>query len=358
MASIINTHKLGFPPKKSIKIEVKNNVNESMAIAYKSVMKLDWDVVFLSEAIIEAKRYEKGIFQDIYTELIIINFENGFINLKCKSLNKTFFDFNDNISKRLDAFKRQYEYMESNLDIQSVLEYQKEFQNKFFFQDYTPPAIFPVPPKVINENFQHEFLRWTSVSFLFGLMMAICELIGLYKFLVFEGLLAFLVYTITTRVFKIDNFIKQGFHDKFLILFFITTYIAKHIFQYFIVTYNVSELANVTIIEYFSYRISIGLKFFQFDLKNAWLISFWVLQVVLSYTFTHYFLLKYIYPFMIKQVSEEILRHCQYCLSKGMSMEELRNELNRIGWKSVRNQNQVFDAISALIFVNEVNRNK
>ena len=127
--TIKTKHSVSFTPK--YKEEFTTSVNNAtfIAIAEKTIEKLDWDLVFKDENNVEAKRKVKSLGISQWTEAITVNYDFGNVTVKSESLGQEMWDLGRN-SKRVKLFIFAFEETLKTFDRESLKELEKEAEKK------------------------------------------------------------------------------------------------------------------------------------------------------------------------------------------------------------------------------------
>lgn len=338
-------HSFGSPKYKE---EFRTTLSKTVfiPIAEKTISKLDWDVVFKNENSIEAKRKVNSFGFDQYTEAITIAYNHGNVEVKSESLGNEIWD-NGRNSKRVKLFIYAFKETESEFDKEALNELEKETERKNNWDDYIIPETLPKPNDPRRKNFSILVIGGLLVSLLLGFIVAevsshFIYFIGVYEVLIGLSLAYSLKYFI-----KLSNFTdSKKIHYLLMGLIFLI-YFSNQYFQYEIIL-NENNFDRIGFLEFIKIRFSEGLVIKNMNTGWIGLVISWILQLVLTYYLALLRLISILTTYQIERIPNEVLDFGAYYFIKGKSEVEIRNELSKKGWTTVENQNEVFEALSAV----------
>jgi hypothetical protein len=340
--TIRKKHSVNFTPK--YKEEFRTSVNNTVfvAIAEKTVEKLGWDLVFKDENSIEAKRKEKSLGIERWTEAISASYEFGNVVVKSESLGNEMWDVGRN-SKRVKLFIYAFEETLKTFDRQSLNELEKEIEKKNNWDDYVIPESLPQPIQAKEPNILIPIIGGLIISLILGFVIAFISVKGMY----FIGLFEFLVATAIALAMK--QYLLAG------MIFLI--YISNQYFQYEIIL-NANNYERIRFLEFLKLRFSQGLTIKNLNTGWIGLIISWILQLGLTGLFVYLKIISILTKYAIERVPVEVIDFAYYHLVKEKTEEEVRNELAKKGWTDKINQDEVFEAIGGFQNATELNRMK
>lgn len=354
--TIKKKHSVNFIPK--YKEEFRTSVNNTLfvAISEKAVEKLGWDLVFRDEKNIEAKRKEKSLGIERWTEAITASYEYGKVVVKSQSLGNEIWDFGRN-SKRVKLFIYAFEETLKNFDKQSLNELEKEIEKKNNLDDYVIPESLPIPTKAKNPNIVIPIIGGIIISLILGFVLALISLKVMYIIFLFEFLVATAIAFAMKYLIKFSNFIDFNRLQYLLAIMIILVYISNQYFQYEIIL-NENNYDRIGFFEFLKLRFSQGLTIKNLNTGGIGLIISWVLQLGLTGLFVYLKIIPILTKYVIERVPVEVVDFAYYHFVKEKTEKEVRNELAKKGWIDNVNQDEVFEAIGGLQNATELNRLK
>jgi hypothetical protein len=347
-------HSVNFTPK--YKEEFKTSVNNILfvAIAEKAVEKLGWDLVYKDENKIEAKRSEKTLGINSWTEAITATYEYGNIVVKSESLGNEIWDAGKN-SKRVKLFIFVFEEILKTLNRHSLNELEKEIEKKNNWDDYIIPESLPKPEQARTPKILIPIFGGLITSLILGLLVAYISVKGIYIIFLFEFLVAIAISNTMKYLIKISNFTNFKKLRYLLALMIILIYLSNQYFQYEIIL-NQNNYDRIGFWEFLKFRFSAGLTIKNVNTGWIGLIISWFLQLGLTGLFVFIKIVSVLTRYTIERVPVEVVDFAYYHFLKEKTEEEVRNELAKKGWTEKTNQDEVFEAIGGFQDAIELNR--
>lgn len=354
--TIKKKHSVNFTPK--YKEEFRTSVNNTIfvAIAEKTVEKLGWDLVFNDEKNIEAKRKEKSLGVERWTEAITASYEYGNVIVKSESLGNEMWDAGKN-SKRVKLFIYTFEETLKTYDRQSLNELEKEIEKKNNWDDYVIPESLPQPIKSKEPNLLIPIIGGLAISLILGFVIAFISVRGMYFIALFEFLVATAIALAMKQLIKLSNFTDFNKLQYLLVGMILLIYISNQYFQYEIIL-NENNYDRIGFWEFLKLRFSQGLTIKNLNTGWIGLVISWILQLGLTGLFVYLKIISILTKFAIERVPGEVVDFAYYHFVKEKTEEEVRNELAKKGWTDKTNQNEVFEAIGGFQSATELNRMK
>lgn len=354
--TIKKKHSVDFTPK--YKEEFRTNINKTLfvAIAEKAVGKLGWDLVFKDENSVEAKRKEKGLGFERWTEAITASYEYGKVVVKSESLGNEMWDFGRN-SKRVKLFIYAFEETLKTFDRQSLNELEKEIEKKNNWDDYVIPESLPQPIKGKEPNILIPIVGGLIISLILGFTIAFISVKGMYFIGLFEFLVATAIALAMKQLIKLSNFTDFNKLQYILAGMILLIYFSNQYFQYEIIL-NENNYDRIGFLEFLKLRISQGLTIKNLNTGWIGLIISWILQLGLTGLFVYLKIISILTKYAIERVPVEVVDFAYYHFVKEKTEEEVRNELANKGWTDKINQDEVFEAIGGFQSATELNRMK
>lgn len=352
--TIKKKHSINFTPK--YKEEFRTSVNNTIfiAIAEKTIEKLDWDLVFKDEKNIEAKRKEKGFGIERWTEAITASYEYGNVIVKSESLGSEMWDVGRN-SKRVKLFIFAFEKTLKTFDRQSLNDLEKEIEKKNNWDDYVIPESLPQPIKSKEPNILIPIIGGLVVSLILGFVIALISVKGMYFIGLFEFLVATAIALAMKQLIKLSNFTDFNKLQYLFAGMILLIYISNQYLQYEIIL-NQKNYDRIGFLEFIKLRLSQGLTIK--DLNTGWigLVISWVIQLGLTGLFVYLKIISILTKYTIERVPVEVVDFASYHFVKEKTDEEVRKELAKKGWTDKTNQDEVFEAIGGFQDAIELNR--
>lgn len=354
--TIKKKHSFNWTP--NYKEEVRTSLNKTVfiPIAEKTFQKLDWDIVFKDENKIEAKRREKALGIEKWTEIITATYNFGNLEVKSESLGNEMWD-NGRNSKRVKLFIHALKETENEYDRNALNELEKETEKKNNWDDYVIPETLPKPKESKKPSFLIPIIGGIIISLILGFVIAEVSIHGIYFIGLFEFLVGLAIAFALKILIKSANFTDFKKLNSLLIAMIIITYLSNQYFQYEIIL-SENNYDRIGFFEFMKIRFSEGLTIKTLNTGWIGLVISWILQLGLTYAIAYLRLVSTITSYQLERIPTEVLDFSYYHLLKGKSEKEVRIELNNKGWTEVENQNEVFEAVQAIYGQIELGRIK
>lgn len=343
--NIAKKHSFHFTPKYKEEFRTSLNKTVFIPIVEKTILKLNWDIVYKDEKSIEAKRKEKAFGVEKWTEAITITFNHGNVEVKSESLGNEMWD-NGRNSKRVKLFIHAFKETEKEYDREALNELEKETERKNNWDDYIIPDDLPEPTAPKKKNFSILVVGGLVLSVILGFIIAEVSLhvyiIGVFEFLVALAIVYSLKYLI-----KLSNFTDITKIQTFLIVMVFVIYFSNQYFQFEIILRE-NNFERISFFEFLKIRLAEGLTVKKMNTGWIGLLISWILQLVLTYYISFLRLVSIVAAYQLERIPVEVVDFTNYYFIKGKSQDEVRNELTKKGWKSIENQDEVFEAIGAI----------
>ena len=354
--SIDKKHSFSFSPKYIEEFRTLLSKTVFIPIVEKTIVKLGWDIVFKNENSIEAKRKDKALGFEQWTEAITITFDHGNVKVKSESLGNEIWD-NGRNSKRVKLFIHAFKETESEFDREALNELEQETQKKNNWDDYIIPENLPHPVESKKKNFSILVLGGLILSLILGFIIAEISIHGIYFIGLFEVLVGISISIALKYLIKISNFTDIPKIGYLLMGIVFLIYFTNQYFQYEIIL-SENNFERIGFLEFIKIRFSEGLTIKTLNTGWIGLIISWILQLVLTYYVAYLRLLSIITAYQLERVPVEVVDFCSYHFIKGKSEDEVRKELSKKGWTTNENQEEVFEAIGAIYGSMELSRLK
>lgn len=335
--SIKKKHSFGFTPK--YKEEFRTQVSEKafIPIAKETFEKLSWELTYLNENNIQAKRQQNSLGLKQFTEGISVNFNYGKVSVKSESLGNEMWDIGKN-SKRVKLFIYAFKEIEKSYDKKALKEIEKEVEKQRNWDDYEIPESLPKEKTPRKPNFSIIIIGSIIISVLLGFSLAKVSLNGKYIIGLFEFLVALGISFSYKYLIKFSNF---SDYDKLIYTLIGTIILTYTLNQYFL--YELILREN-------NYERIGFLNFIAVKLKTGWvlLIIGWIIQIGFTSLISYLRLFSIVTSYKIERVPIEVVDFAFYHLVKDKTEQEVRNELSKKGWTHKQNQDEVFEAIEGI----------
>ena len=348
----INTkHRLGWTPKYEERFQTTLNPSVLIAISVKTFEKLKWDIVYQDDKIIEAKRSNSW---GNWTEKISVTYEYNYVKVKSISLGNEMWDIGRN-SKRVKLFIYAFQQTEKGFDHSSLLELEKELEKSNNWDDYQIPASLPQPEIRKTPNFYIPLTGGIITALLCGYIVAFLSVEFIYIIGLFELGVAFLLVLTLKYLIEAGNYTNFNKLQKLLVGMIIMTYLSNQYFQYQIIS-DKAQVHDIGFLEFMKYRFEAGLTIKNLNTGWIGLIISWVVQLGLTYLIAIMRLSSAVTKYRLKRIPTEVLDFAFYHFVKEKTEEEVRSELDRMGWKDKQSQDEVIESVVAITDANELNR--
>lgn len=354
--SIKKVHSFNWTPKFKENYQTSLSAEAFIPIAEMTIEKLGWDLVYKDEKTIEAKRKEKSLGIESWTESISINYDYGKVTVKSESLGNEMWD-NGRNSKRVKLFIYAFEELENSFDKESIKKIETDFKKKNNWDDYVIPEKLPQPIKVKEPNFIIPFIGGVILSVLLALILAKVSISGIYIIGLFEFGIGLGIGYVLKYLIKFSNFTDYSKLHYLLIFIIILTYFLNQYFQYELVL-SENNLERIGFSEFIKIRLEQGLTIKNLDTGWIGLIISWILQLVITYYTALMKLVSNLAKYQLERIPTEVVDFACFHFVKEKTEEQVRTELANFGWVEKNNQDEVFEAIGALNSVREIGRVK
>lgn len=345
--SIKKTHKFGYTPKYAKSFQTHVSQKAFISLSQQTIEALNWEVVFVAENSIEAKRGVKnwGLNGYDYTEFIKISYEYGNVNVYSESLKSIFWDYGMN-SKRVELFILLFEEIAQSYDATSLRELEKEQDKKNNWDDYVIPATLPLPGKYRKPKLAIPIVGMLLTALTLGFILAILSVKGIYVVFLFESLIAIALTIVLKLWIKWSNVTNFQLLKYILFGAVFITFLSNEVFQYFIRIQEVG-MQDMTFLGFISLKLSYGLEFKTSNLGALGWIILWIVQLGLTGLICWLRLFGLVTNYQLSKIPVEVFEFTAYMFVKGKEEWEVRAALSEYGWTDEEQQNEVFESIGA-----------
>jgi len=351
---ITKTHKFGFTPKYKYEFRTQLSEKAFFAITNKVFDKLEWDIVYIDEHSVEAKRKTKNLGITKYTESIIVLYNYGNISVKSESLGNELWD-NGRNSKRVHLFIEVFKDLEKNYNTEELSQLEKEQDDKDNWHDYEVPTELPMPNAIKKPTILYAAGITVLSAVILAFLLAKISLTGNYILILFEFIIG------TALAFALKFGIKLGNYTNFiklrniLIIAVLIVFLGNQIFQYNIILIE-NNFERIAFFEFIKLRFEQGLTIKTLNVGGIGLVISWLVQLGFTFAFGYVYLTRYLINYTIERIPREVIDFAYYNFLKGKNEQEVRKELASLGWRDEQNQTEVFEALEGVHGNNEMNR--
>lgn len=245
-----------FTPKYKEQVEIPGvNPRLIIEIAQKAVEALDWTLIYVDEAILEAHT-TTGKWSANYAISISIN-HLGRMEVKSQSTGNEIIDLGVN-SKKVKLFIYAFEDIRSGYDQTALDELQKQVEKEDKMSDYVIPVSLPQPKtsKTPNRN-----LLWAGAlafSAVAAFLLAFISYHGIYIIGLFEFAVAWLAALTIKQVLKWSNYTDLTHYTLLIITMTAVIFIGEQLFQYLIFI-NDTGYSFLSFFEFMEEKIAAGI---------------------------------------------------------------------------------------------------
>lgn len=349
--AIKRKHSINWTPKFEEKFRTDLKKEIFIPVVLKALEKLEWDVVYRDVNSVEAKRKDKW---DKWSEKITVTFDFGEVKIKSISLGNAMWDKGHN-SKRVLLLKYVIEQTEKEFDKEALIKLQKDSEHEDKWNDYIIPESLPQPKEYKEPQFWVLTVGGILAALIIGYFIALLTIDFIYMIGVFEIGVGIAMAYILKRLIKFSNYTFFNNLHYLFIGMIVITFTSNQIFQYQIIL-SENEFTTFSFFEFMQERFKAGLRVKSMNTGWIGLLISWVLQFVITYYVGLLRMIPGLAEYQISRVPTEVIEFAFYNFVKEKTEEQVREELSKKGWKSKRNQDEVFEAIGASHEVNEMNR--
>lgn len=351
---IKKTHKFAFTPKYQSDFQTQLSEKAFFAIANQAFEKLEWDIIYVDEHSIEAKRKVKSLGMSQYTESIIASLHNGIVTVKSESLGNEFWD-NGRNSKRVHLFIHVFQDIEKNYNQEDLKELERQQEAKENWDDYQVPTELPKPIVVRKPSIIYPIVFAIIASIILAFVIAKISITGKYIIFLFEYLIGLgLAFSLKIGI-KLGNFTDLNKLRNILIVSIVLFFISNQIFQYNLILAE-NNFEKIGFFEYLQLRLQHGLTIKSLNVGAIGLMISWLIQLGLTYVFGYLNFIRFFISYVVKRIPTEVIDFTYYHFVKGKDEVQVRTELSSLGWTNEQNQNEVFEAIEGIQGNNIMNR--
>tara|TARA_R110002020_G_scaffold475059_1_gene708460 strand:- start:184 stop:1278 length:1095 start_codon:yes stop_codon:yes gene_type:complete len=344
--TIKKVHRFGWTPSYEMEFSTKVKAAEFIPIAERVIQNLGWDLIYLDDKIIEAKRSEKTFGHERWTEAISAKFEYGKIKVMSASLGNEMWDAGRN-SKRVNLFVQVFKETENSISKEELQKIIAENSSKDNWEDYVLPETLPKPRQVIEPKLYIHLIGGVVLSILMAILLAKISINGIYIIGIFEFVVGVTIGFVFKYLIKLSNYTNFDKLHYVLIGVIGLTYLLNQYFQYELILFE-NNYDRIGFLEFMQLRFEQGLIIKNLNTGWIGLVISWILQIIITYYVSVMAVIRNLAKFQIERVPQEVIDFAFYNFIKGKTEAEVRKELALKGWTKMQNQDEVLEAIGAL----------
>lgn len=341
--NIKRKHSFGWKPKYSETFETCLNEKVFVHLAIKTIENIGWDLIFKSENSIEAKR--KGDW-DIWTEKITISLDTGIVTVKSVTLENNFWDTGNN-SKRVKLFIYAFQIAEKQLNQDTIANLEEEIEKENNWDDYEVPKSLPLPKNLKKPDIKIPILIGLLTSLILGFLIAFISFKGFYIIGLVEIIAAIIIGFALKKAIKLSNYTNYFSLNYLLISMIVITYLSNLFFQYHLIL-NSGNYDAIGFVKFIQLLLQNGLTVKSMNLGKVGLILSWIFQLICTYFLGVFKLSTSLTQYIIDKIPNEVIEFTTYHFIKEKSIDQVREELAKMGWNKAEDQNDVFNAIETI----------
>lgn len=327
------------------------NSTTFIALTKETFENLDWDIVFLDDTSVEAKR--KNDWEQ-WTEKIIVTYLHGKIVVESKSLKGSLWDAGRN-SQRVKLFIHVFDIIKNSYSQDELNQIEQDTKSEVEWDDYEIPDSLPQPKTRKEPEIYTPIIGGVIISLLLGLAIAFLSIEGLYIIGIFELAVGFILGLAFKYLIPFSNYTNHSRLNYLLAVLVFIIYLSNQYFEFLIISSRNVNL-NISLWEFMEYRFYNGLTIKSLDVGSIGLVILWIFQLVFTYLMGSLRLGLYLTNYQFERVPSEVIDFCMYHFVKEKSESEVRYELTQKGWSKTEDQNDVFEAIAAIYSSQEIRR--
>lgn len=352
--TIKKKHSFSWTPKYASECSTRLSAKEFIPIAEKAFKDLGWDIVYQDNKSIEAKRSEKSLGTERWTEGITATFEYGKIQVKSVTLGNEMWDAGRN-SKRVQLFIYAFKETEKSFNREELQKLVNEKETINNWDDYVIPNSLPQPEEIREPKFYIHIISCFIISILIAFLLAKVSISGFYIIGLFEFLVGFAISFAFKYSIKFSNYTNYNKLYYLIIGTIGLTYLLNQYFQYEIILHE-NNFDRIGFYEYLKIKFEHGLTIKKLNTGWIGLVIHWILQLVITYYATVMTVIANLTKYQLERVPLEVVDFAYYHFVKDKTEEQVRKELSLKGWIEPQNQDEVFEAIGALQSAQDSNR--
>ena len=344
--SIKKIHRFGLSPNYKEDFRIQLSGGAFLQIAKETFDKLGWQTIYADETDIHAKRAEKVLGFNQFTEGISVSFQFGKVTVKSESLGNEIWD-NGRNSRRVKLFIHVFRETEKSYDKNEIKQLETELEKQQNWNDYVVPEVLPKEKIHRTPNLYILLAGALVLSLILAFVLALISVKGVYIIGLFEVLIALAISFAFKFLIKISNYTDFKNLTYVLIGTIVSVYFFNQHFQYEIILRE-NHLERIGFLNYMTLKFQNGLKIKSQNTGAIGLLISWIIQIGLTLLISYLRLASIVTTYKINRIPPEVIDFAFYHFVKDKPEQEVRNELSEKGWKNRQSQDEVFQAIGAV----------
>lgn len=223
------------------------------------------------------------------------------------------------------------------------------------WDNYIEPENLPKPNMTKKRNFAIPLAGGFITSILLAFIIAEIAFNLIYVIVLFEFLTALAIGFSLKYLIAVSNFTETR---KLKCLLFGMVMLIFVLCQYFEYEMSLTGCTDegLSFYKYIVLRFKQGLIINSINAGWIGLIGSWIVQIACTYYMGVIILISGISKHQLSRVPREVIDFALYHQVKGKSEKEVRIELSQKGWTEKENQDEIFEAITAMDTLADLNR--
>lgn len=342
--AIKRTHCFGWTPKYEESFYTNISKGLIIQLIIKCFEKLDWDILFIDDSSVEAKRKNTW---DRWTEKITVTYENKDITVRSVSLGNEMWDAGKN-SLRVKLFIRTFKELHKELEKNELEELKQAFEKEISGDNYKFPETLPEPHEWKEPNFSLAVAGGVISAVSLGYLMALAVVEGLYVILIFELAIGFILGILLKYLIRFSNYTNYRKLKYILIGMIFISLISNQYFQLHILAARRAFTPTLPLFyQFIKYKFELGLTIEEINTGQIGLIIGCILQFIVIFYFSMLSTEHYLSSFILERIPVEVRDFAYYHFIKGKTEDQARIELAKKGWDNPNIQDEVFESVGA-----------
>jgi len=345
--------KISFGLTPQFEEEFRTQLNKTVffPIAKEIIESIGWDLVFEDESILEAKQQAEGFH---WGQKITIKYHSGRVIVNSKSNQSPIFDFGRN-SKRVKLFIYAFQKTEKSYDKNSLAELEQKTIKANNLDDYEIPETLPQPQKQTKSKYWIPLIGGIVVAITLGFLIAFMSVKVTYIIGFYEVAIGFLLGFSFKYLIKFSNYTNFEKLNYILIAVVLLTYFLNQYFSYQLII-SENKIESLGFYNFIKLRLQEGLTIDSLNTGWIGLLVSWIFQIGFTYALAYIQLASNLSKYQLQKIPMEVIDFAYYHFVKGKDENGVRQELSNKGWKKIKDQNAVFEAMGAVQGLQELNR--